>query len=243
MTSRPDVERAEAHFEGAEYAQLLKLASTMWPVAGKDLPIGMAEVCRFARISAYQMGNLAEMELWDARCIAASVLTAEPHTAALLLLPRYFAILRLAETAEPDAVHALAASARQVLDEQMRLLDDDSNRRPSSRLVRRIHHERRGYSFFVERCFVEAEASYLLALGLTTDGSRSRLKVRGGLALCQYLADHSDDAEINRLLAEMLDVQRLALAGPFPDVEEAARINGAVMADRSVDGWVPFEMP
>jgi tetratricopeptide (TPR) repeat protein len=225
-------QRAVAHYEAGEFEELLSLAAEAWPGAvDAELPPGIAELCRFARLVAHKRGLEAAVQLWDARALTAAVMAGNRNVAAGLLLPRVFQLLALREY----------GTARIVLAEQLRLLDEDSDLEPSSASVLRMYHEKTAYSYFAEGDYTAAEAAYGDALRYEPEGSRGHLKVRGGQALGRYLSGDRATWPSEELLAEMLAIADAA-GDEYPDVAEAAAANARMIAAGGVDGWVVFEV-
>jgi hypothetical protein len=228
--------------------ELLRLVEETWPAGNDPIPEGMAEACRFAWIRLQDDGRHIDRELWYARALSASVLTADRRVVAGLLLKNFFTVLDLGRSA-PDAGVGAFAKGRQILEELRRLVPPSD---PAwQRLFGRLYHEKRAVSLLLEAAnggaplpdssaaLQGALAEYTRALDMTT-GSREVLKVRGGLALTRYLIAGPGACE--SCLDETRQVESAAAEAGYKDVQGWAAINAEVMLRKSTSGWTPYEV-
>lgn len=95
-------EEADRLFGAGKYVELLELAERVWPADNSaPLPVGMAEVCRFARLAAIyllealppdhptSLLRIGQKDLWEARCMTAAMLAGDRNVVAGLLLSRF----------------------------------------------------------------------------------------------------------------------------------------------------------
>jgi hypothetical protein len=192
-----------------------------------------AEVFRFARIVSARKRDRVGTELWGARAWTAAMLSGSGNVAAALLLPHFFVLVEFEAFDE----------ARAVLNGMLKLIDDNSPiLQPSADLLHRLYEEKTAYSFLTEGRYTEAEQSYERALIYAGELRRARLKIRGGLSLCRYLA-HPESSEVAiDAESEMRSIVAEATEHGYIDVMGWATENAAVIADRKRDGWVPFEL-
>lgn len=222
------LEQAIAFYETGQDQRLIQLAESIWPQPDDELPSGIAEVCRYARIATRRQRDFVAQEVWAARALTAAVLTDVRDTAAGLLLPHFFGLV------EEGAYEA----AREVLGEMARLITPDH---PRSRLFMRLYHEKLAYSFLAEEQFEQAQEQYSTALVhcAADDDPRGVLKVQGGAALASYLSRCVDTKacldEMERILSE-------AKSQGFADVVLSAEQNIDLMNGGEYGGWHPFEV-
>lgn len=110
-------EEAAKLYEAGVDEQVIELAVRHWPSSASEglSDLGLAELCRFARICAVRLDRSAAAEIWGARALAAGFLERNPHTMAGLLLRPFFALIEAGDFSE----------ARDVLEEVRRLVRED----------------------------------------------------------------------------------------------------------------------
>lgn len=253
MCPKPDV-----LYETGEAEPLLAEATAAWPSLDEPLPEEISELCRFAFIRATETGRRAESQLWRARAMTSAMLSDARHTVAGLLLPHYMTILAQAQE-DPDAPSAAQSydTARLVLDEMKRLIPPGSSH--WKRLFARLFHDKRALSYLLEatkggppiqgqRHLLEKAADdYRTALPHTEGpGRRGELKVRGNLALVQYLltahAEGEGEGRHQEAREETATIRDSATKAGYGDVARWATLNHVVMTRGEFVGWSPYEV-
>ena len=106
-------------------------------------------------------------------------------------------------------------------------------------MIRRIHHERTGYSYFREQRFVEAADSYRLALRYAE--GRGQLKVEANLALACYLAPECGPGDLGTLKNELRRIRATAEDAGYPDVVAWATQDLCLIDQNRLGELEPFE--
>ena len=269
VTEVPIAELARQYYNENRRGALFALVAKSWPPVGEELPTGgVGEACRFAFIRARQQGTI-DRHLWEARTLTAAVVEGARETAAGLLLPHFIAATEMALQGVKAVDGGGHEQARAILDEMKRLVREDH---PAwARLLGRLYHEKRGFSFLMEARSAEAggrpttdilqsaEKEYLKALEYLkafdeptgdertsderTSDPRGVLKVRGGLALVCYLrCVGTASKETSAWLAETQRIQAAAERAGFSDVARWAAGNVEVMERGDTSGWFPYEV-
>ena len=234
------VQQASSYYDEGKTEELFELVEALWPAdLDGELPAGIAEACRYARILAWkryretdEIAYFTRFQVLSARALTAAVINRARDTAAGLVLAPFFALTEENQHEE----------AREVLRETMRLVQPDHPRR---NLFERMYHEKTAYSYSVEGQFQTARDHYQSALGFCDEDLRGALKVRGGAAISGYLAlqesagPHGDAQEP---IAEMRSVAGAAQSQGFPDVAEVAERNLELMERAEFEGWHAFEV-
>lgn len=130
--------------------------------------------------------------------------------------------------------------SRAVLDGMMKLVDD--NLHPSAALLHRLYEEKMAFSFLSESRYADAKKSYEQALSYAGSLRRAQLKIRGGICLCNYLAQPDSDVVAAAAEREMQIIAAEASEHGYLDVNGFATENAAIIAARKTEGWVPFEV-
>lgn len=248
MPTDPDCElaiTADRLYESGNDAEILALAQANWPTSIDDpLPEGVAEVCRFARLAYARKLDVvgfddasaatyqAQRDLWEAHGLTAALLAGDQHVIAGFLLPRFFSVMRAGAFTE----------ARTILDDMVRLIDESANHQPFARVLRRLTHEKRGFSYFVEGRYQEAVLSYEQALEYTTPDSRGNLKARGGRALARYMGSARTADDLTDLNEDLVTIRTTAEARAYPDVVGWSVANLRLVEGGQLDRWEPFEL-
>lgn len=220
--------RAVALYEAGDDEQLWQLAEEQWPAIGAPLDPAIAELCYFARAASARAERWAAADVWGARAMVAAVLTGSAETAARLLMPQFFTLMRSGHFEE----------SRKVLEEMARLVDVSGA--PHGGALARLYHEKMASSYLMEGLYAEAAASYNRAVEVSGTDARGRVKSLAGAALAMYLTDPDDGAAV-ALRARLESVKAEASMQSFPDVEADAEHNLRWL-DGDEDAWRPFEI-
>jgi hypothetical protein len=174
-------------------------------------------------------------------------------TAAGLLLQAFFVALSMTAEGRANDTGKGYAHARAILKEIKRLVPRGS--RAWQQLFGRLYYEKRAVSFLFEamsghsgkdrqRLLARAAREYRLAAQCTHD-AREILKVRGALALVDYLRLMPGPASrtaIVPMLRTTRDVEQRAGEAGFKDVERWASKNTRIMERGRFTGWTPYEV-
>jgi hypothetical protein len=234
-------ELADRLYEQGKDDALRELAQKVWPVGGMQPGPGVAEVCRLAEVVCVRLARecekmeaksvdyWAEADILRARSYTAACFGGDKHVISLLSQKHFFSLV---DKQRFDL-------ARSVLDAMELLVEDPSTRRPWARIVKRILAERRAYSYHVEGRYDDADKYYQVALPLA--GDRGRLKVRGGIAINNFMRAARDQTSREALRFGLVQLT-IEAEDRFPDVFRTAKENIMKVDDGAVDGFVPFDV-
>ena len=238
--------RADHLYVTGKDAELIELARSLWPRVDGPLPANVGDVFRLARLACIRQADarsssdpdrkslFADIDLFEAHGITAATLDGDAHVIAGFLLPRFFSLTKLGDFSK----------ARLVLDDMARLVVDGSEQLPYAKVLRRLIAEKRAYSFFAEGKYRDAIVCYRDALTFIPDEAvRSRLKVRGGIALTKFMASAKSQVDVEALRCELEEISSAATSAPAPDVAGWADENLQRIEGKRLSEWVPFEAP
>jgi len=220
-------DRAWAHYEHKEDDELLTVADQTWAEHGASPSPGLADVCRTAALALTRGDRLNERNVWLARAMSTAFLSGASNVFAASMLPLFFQL----------AAAGHLEGARQVLVEIARLTDlDDAAQLPPGPMMRRLYHEKLGYTLYVDGAYADAEREYQLAIATAGGDARGVEKSRAAMALCAYRQGRRQEA-----ITATEDVQRCATLAGWNDVADTAATNLEAMR-RGDEALVPYEV-
>lgn len=239
---------AERLFESGKQSdiELLEAAEQGWPPDDDDLTSDLAEVARYARVTAWRQYRLGNQDLqtvndWQGRHVAAASLTGNLRSLCLSLQPSFYMLVARKHFDQAHAVlEAMATiAAASAIDAP-----------PTKRLIDRILVERRAFIYRSEERWGEAVECYRSALALTEAGTRGHGKVSGGLTLAKWLAGGPAEEAVTAFTA-LVDLSAPSQTGTTAssagssrknDVFEAATTNLAAARANDPSATVPFDL-